>query len=169
MTWGIPTPVFLQIHVALSLIGILTGFMALFGMLTGRLLAGWTAIFMATTFLTGVTGFPLPPFGLDPPRVVGVMLLCLLVAACAGLYLFSLGGRWRAAYVICAVASLYLNVFVAIAQSFQKIPALRALAPTQSEPPFAVVQVVVLVIFGVLGFVAWRRFPSSAATTASLA
>lgn len=160
MTWGIPTPVFLQIHVALSLVGILTGIVALCGMVTGRHLAGWTAIFLATTFLTGVTGFPLPPFGLDPPRIVGIILICALLAAGMALYAFGLRGTARSVYVAGAVFSLYLNVFVAIAQSFQKIGPLHALAPTQSEPPFAIAQGAALVAFVVFGVLAWRRFQS---------
>ncbi|GLH79563.1 membrane protein [Bradyrhizobium sp. SSBR45G] len=158
MTWGIPTPLFLQIHVVLSLIGIATGLVMLAGMLTGRHLAAWAALFLATTVLTGVTGFPLPPFGLDPPRIIGILLLALLAAATAALYVFALSGWWRSVYVITALVSLYLNVFVAIVQSFQKIGPLNALAPTQSEPPFAVAQLVTLALFLALGIFAWRRF-----------
>ncbi|MGJ5178120.1 hypothetical protein ACQR16_08485 [Bradyrhizobium oligotrophicum] len=158
MTWGLPTTLFLQIHVALSLIGIATGLIMLAGMLTGRHLAVWTALFLVTTFLTGVTGFPLPPFGLDPPRIIGIILLALLVAAAAALYVFALSGWWRSVYVVSALLSLYLNVFVAVVQSFQKIGVLNALAPTQSEPPFAIAQLVTLALFIGLGVLAWRRF-----------
>ncbi len=158
MTWGIPTPVFLQVHVALSLVGIATGLVAVFGMLNRRYLPVWTAVFLGTTLLTGVTGFPLPPFGLDPPRIVGIILICALVVAIVSLYLRSLGGVSRSAYVICAVLSLYLNVFVAIVQSFQKIGSLHALAPTQSEPPFLVAQIFALAVFIAIGFFAWRHF-----------
>lgn len=158
MTWGIPTPAFLQLHVALSLVGIVTGLVALSGMLKGRYLPFWTALFLGTTFLTGVTGFPLAPFGLDPPRIVGIILIGALIAAAVALYLLSFRGIGRSVYVICAVLSLYLNVFVAVVQAFQKIGPLHALAPTQSEPPFAVVQAAVLVAFVVLGYLAWRRF-----------
>ncbi|MGC2775680.1 MAG: hypothetical protein WA418_08570 [Bradyrhizobium sp.] len=170
MTWGIPTPLFLQIHVVLSLIGIAAGLVMLAGMLTGRHLAAWAALFLVTTVLTGVTGFPLPPFGLDPPRIIGIILLVLLVAASAALYVFALSGRWRPVYVVTALLSLYLNVFVAIVQSFQKIGVLNALAPTQSEPPFAIAQLVTLALFIIMGILAWRRFArSSAALRASLA
>jgi hypothetical protein len=158
MTWGIPTSVFLQLHVALSLVGIASGFVAVWGMIGGRHLPVWAAVFLATTFLTGVTGFPLPPFGLDPPRIVGIILLCALSAAIVSLYFLSLQGSSRAVYVVGAVLSLYLNVFVAVVQAFQKIGPLHALAPTQSEPPFAVAQAVVLAGFVVIGFLAWRRF-----------
>src|ERR1700741_5245195 len=144
MTWGIPTDLFLKIHVAISLIGIASGLVALFALAGGRLLSGWTALFLATTVLTSVTGFPLPPFGLDPPRIVGIISLVLLAVAIAALYLFRLAGAWRWIYVGSAVAALYLNVFVLVAQSFQKLPPLKALGRTKSDPPFLVAQLVVL-------------------------
>lgn len=158
MTWGIPTPAFLALHVALSLVSIASGFIVVFGMMGGRHLPFWAAAFLATTFLTGVTGFPLAPFGLDPPRIVGVILLCALFAAGAALYAFGSRGAARSVYVIGSVFSLYLNVFVAIAQAFQKIGPLHAFAPTGSEPPFAVAQLVALAAFVALGLFAWRRF-----------
>jgi hypothetical protein len=161
MTWGIPTPLFLQLHVALSLAGIVSGLIVVFGMLKDRHLTVWSGAFLATTFLTGVTGFPLAPFGLDPPRVVGGILLCLLIAAGAALYLFARTGSARSVYVVCSVAALYLNVFVAVAQAFQKVAFLRSLASTQSGPIFAVTQIVVLVAFIVIGVLAWRRFQST--------
>ena len=158
MTWGIPTDAFLQIHVALSLIGIASGLVVLYGLLNGNPLAGWTALFLVTTILTGVTGFPLPPFGFDPARTVGIVLLVLLAAAVAARYIFSLAGAWRWIYVISAIMALYLNVFVGVVQAFQKLPFLQTLAPTQAEPPFQITQLVVLAIFIVLGVVALVRF-----------
>src|SRR6185295_20006221 len=122
----------LQVHVGLSLVGIASGLVVLYGLVTGRPFAGWTALFLATTILTSVTGFPLPPYGFDPPRALGVISLVLLAAAVGGLYLFHLAGAWRWIYVVTAVASLYLNVFVAVVQSFQKLSFLQPLAPTQS-------------------------------------
>jgi len=158
MTWGIPTHLFLQIHVALSLIGIVAGLIVLYGLLAGRALGGWTALFLATTILTSVTGFPLPPFGLDPPRMVGILSLILLAVAVAAYYVFHLDGAWRWVYVVTAMVALYLNCFVAVIQSFSKITSLHALAPTQSEPPFVIAQIVVLALFVVLGFLSVRRF-----------
>jgi hypothetical protein len=140
------------------LIGIATGLIALYGLLTRRLLAGWTAVFLATTILTSVTGFPIPPFGFDPPRAVGVLSLVLLGLALAALTVFRLAGRWRSIFVVSAVAALYLNVFVAVTQAFQKLAPLQALAPTQSEPPFLIAQIVVLASFVAFGFAATRRF-----------
>jgi hypothetical protein len=148
----------LQIHVALSLIGMVSGFVVLYGLLVGRPLGGWTALFLATTALTSITGFPLAPFGFDPPRAVGVISLVLLALAIAALYVFRLAGAWRWVYVGSAIAALYLNVFVGVVQAFQKLPFLQPLAPTQSEPPFLVTQVAVLAIFIVLGILAAIRF-----------
>jgi hypothetical protein len=148
----------LQIHVLLSLIGIVSGCVVLYGLLLGRSLGGWTALFLATTILTSVTGFPLAPLGFDPARAVGVISLVLLALAVAALYVFRLAGAWRWVYVGSAIAALYLNVFVGVAQAFQKLPFLQPLAPTQSEPPFLVTQVAVLVIFVALGILAAIRF-----------
>lgn len=158
MTWGIPTDTFVQIHVVLSLIGIAAGVVVLYGLLTARHLGGWTALFLAATILTSVTGFPLPPFGFDPARALAVISLILLGLATAALYVFSLTGAWRWIYVSCAVAALYLNVFVAVVQSFQKLSFLQPLAPTQSEAPFVVTQLAVLGAFAVLGILAAIRF-----------
>jgi hypothetical protein len=162
MTWGIPTHLFLQIHVALSLIALVAGLIVLYGLLKGRAFGGWTALFLLTTILTSVTGFPLPPFGFDPPRAVGILSLVLLVVAVAGYYLFHLAGAWRWIYVVTAMAALYLDAFVGVIQAFLKIPTLHELAPTQSEPPFVVAQVAVLAFFVILGFLAARKFRPAA-------
>jgi len=156
----------LQVHVALSLVGIASGLVVLYGLLTGKLFAGWTALFLATTILTSVTGFPLPPYGFDPPRALGVISLVLLAAAVAGLYLFKLVGAWRWIYIVTAVASLYLNVFVGVVQSFQKLSFLQPLAPTQSEPPFVIAQVIVLIAFIALGALAVVRFRPAVSASA---
>jgi hypothetical protein len=147
-----------QIHVALSLIGIVSGVVVLYGLLTGRPFGAWTAIFLVATILTSLTGFPLAPFGFDPARAVGVISLVLLAAAVVAFYAFRLAGPWRWVYVVAAVAALYLNVFVGVVQAFQKLPFLQPLAPTQSEPPFVVAQLVVLVAFIALGALAVLRF-----------
>lgn len=153
----------LAIHVALSLIGIVSGLVVLYGLLTGMALGGWTALFLATTILTSITGFPLPPFGFDPPRAVGVLSLILLAIAVGAHYLFHLAGVWRWVYVVTATVALYLNCFVLVIQGFLKVPALHELAPTQSEPPFLVAQGAVLILFIVLGFLAVRKFHPRAA------
>ena len=166
MIFRIPTELFLQIHVAISLIGIASGLVVLYGLLSGKPLAGWTALFLLTTVLTSLTGFPLPPFGFDPPRAIGIILLVLLAAAVVALYVFHLAGAWRWIYIVTAVASLYLNVFVAVVQSFQKLSFLQPLAPTQSEPPFVVAQVIVLIAFIALGALAIVRFRPAASVSA---
>jgi hypothetical protein len=148
----------LQFHVAISVVGILSGLAMLYGLLGNRNFTSAIAVFLATTILTSLTGFPLPPFGFDPPRAVGVLSLILLIGAVAAYYGFRLAGAWRWIFVACAVAALYLNVFVAVAQGFMKVPALHALAPTQSEPPFAIVQGIVLLIFIGLGILAAIKF-----------
>lgn len=148
----------LQFHVGISLVGILSGLVVLYGLLFGRPSGAWTAVFLFTTILTSLTGFPLAPFGFDPPRAVGILSLILLAFAVAAYYPFHLAGVWRLIYVGCAVAALYLNVFVLVAQGFMKVPFLHDLAPTQSEAPFVVTQAVVLLAFIALGVWAAIKF-----------
>ena len=119
---------------------------------------GWTFVFLWLTVLTCATGFPLPPFGWDPPRIIGVITLLLLAGSIGALYIFRLDGSWRLVYVATAVASLYLNVFVLVVQGFLKVPFITAFAPTQSELPFLIAHILVLAIFVCLGFMALGRF-----------
>ncbi|SDP58199.1 hypothetical protein SAMN05428967_2575 [Phyllobacterium sp. YR620] len=149
---------FTLFHVILSLIGIVTGLVVLSGLLKSETWPGWTFIFLLTTVATSVTGFLFPFSGFTPAIGVGIISMVFLILAIAALYAFRLAGSWRWVYVLCAIVSLYLNVFVLVAQSFQKIPALNALAPTQSEPPFAISQGIVLVLFIIAGFLSLRRF-----------
>lgn len=153
----------LAIHVGLSIVGIVSGLVVLYGLLTGMALGGWTALFLATTILTSITGFPLAPFGFDPPRAIGVLSLILLAIAVGAYCLFHLAGLWRWVYVVAAMTALYLNCFVLVVQGFLKVQALHDLAPTQSEPPFLVAQSAVLILFVVLGFFAVRKFHPKAA------
>ncbi len=150
--------IYTLIHVLLSLIGIGAGFVVMFGMLTGRRLDGWTKVFLATTVATSVTGFGFPFQGITPGIVLGVLSLIALAVALYAYYVRRLEGRWRPVYVITALLAQYLNVFVLIVQSFLKVSALHALAPTQSEPPFAIAQGVNLVAFVVLIVLCVRRF-----------
>jgi len=140
------------------LIGIGSGLIALYGLLNGKLLAGWTPLFLVSTILTSVTGFLFPVEHLLPSHKVGIISLVVLAIAIAALYLFHLAGKWRAIYVISALMALYLNCFVAVVQSFLKIPALHAMAPNGNEPPFLVAQTIVLLIFIALGIFATKRF-----------
>ena len=156
----------LQIHVVLSLIGMVCGFVVLYGLVIGRQYGAWTAAFLVATILTSITGFPLAPFGFDPPRAIGVISLVLLAGAVVALYVFQLAGPWRWVYIVGATTALYLNVFVGVVQAFQKLPFLQPLAPTQSEPPFIVAQLLLLVAFVALGALALVRFYPRIRTTA---
>jgi hypothetical protein len=158
MILGMSTSSFTLVHVVLSLIGIFSGLILLFAMLGGKRLDGWTALFLATTVLTSVTGFFFPRSQVLPSHIVGVISLIVLAAAIVALYVYRLAGSWRWIYVAGAVLALYLNIFVGIVQAFQKLPFLQPLAPTQSEPPFLVTQLVVLAIFILLGVMGVKRF-----------
>ena len=149
---------FTKLHVVISLIGIVTGLVVMFGLLVGRRLNGWTALFVLSTVLTSVTGFFFPFHGVTPAIFVGIISLVLLAVAILARYACHLAGHWRWIYVVCAMTALYLNVFVLVVQLFQKVPALKALAPTQSEPPFAVTQLVVLALFVLLTIIAAIKF-----------
>jgi hypothetical protein len=149
------------IHVILSLIGILAGFIVMLGMFAGKRLDGWTAIFLSTTVLTSATGFLFPYHGFLPSYVIGVISLVMLLVAILARYSFRLAGGWRKGYVITAMISLYLNVFVLIVQCFEKVSALHALAPTMNAPAFLVTQVVIMVIFIAFTIVAATKFRSA--------
>src|SRR5258708_4189551 len=116
-------------HTVISLVAIIAGLVVLFGMLVANPLDGWTAVFLWTTIATNMTGFFFPFKGFKPSYVVGALSLILLALAYQGRYTHHLAGSWRWIYVVTAVASLYFNVFVLVVQSFQKLPALNALAP----------------------------------------
>jgi hypothetical protein len=149
---------FTQIHVVISLIAIASGLVVMLGLLTRKRLDRWTALFLLMTLATTVTGFFFPFHGFTPALVVGVISMFLLALALIARYLRHLENAWRWIYVITALAALYLNVFVLIVQSFQKIPSLKALAPTQSEAPFLIAQLLTLLLFVVLSIVAAVKF-----------
>ena len=150
--------IYTSVHVAISLVGIASGFAVLFGLLAGKRLDGWTKLFLITTVATSVTGFFFPFHGFTPAIGVGIISLVVLAVAIFARYGRNLAGSWRWIYVVTAMIALYLNVFVGIVQAFQKVPALKAIAPMQTEPPFAVTQLVVLVLFILIGIVAAIRF-----------
>jgi hypothetical protein len=150
--------ILLAAHVVISFVGLGSGFVVLAGLLQGKRLDGWTALFLGSTLLTSLSGFPLPADHLLPSHIVGVISVVVLVLAIVARYPRGLAGPWRRIYVVTALIALYLNVFVAVVQAFLKVPALTALAPTQSEPPFAIAQLVVLALFVALTVVAARRF-----------
>ena len=152
--------IFTLIHILISLLGILSGLVVLGGWLAGRQYARLTALFLGLTILTSATGFFFPLKGLTPAVGVGILSLILLAVAVFALYVRKLEGGWRKIYVITAVTALYFNFFVLVAQMFQKVPALKELAPTQTEPPFGAAQAVVFVVFLILGFGAVKGFRS---------
>ena len=149
---------FTKVHVVISLIAIVSGFFVAFGLLTAKRFNGLTAFFLLTTVATSVTGFFFPFHGFTPAIGVGIVSLVVLAVAIFAQYGRRLTGPWRWIYVVTAMIALYLNVFVLIVQLFQKVPALKALAPTQSEPPFQIAQLVTLALFVVLTILAVRRF-----------
>jgi hypothetical protein len=163
MVFGLSLGTYTVLHIIISLIGITSGLVVMVGMLRSQRLAGWTALFLASTVLTSVTGFGFPFNELLPSHIVGIISLVVLAIAIAALYLFRLAGAWRWVYVVTALAALYLNTFVGVVQAFGKISALNALAPTQSEPPFAIAQGLVLLAFVVITVLAAMRFRPSAA------
>ncbi len=158
MILGMSTSAFTLFHVVLSLVGILAGLVVVAAMLGSRTVNVWTALFLATTVLTSVTGYFFPVDRVLPSHIVGAISLIVLAIAIAALYGYRLAGSWRWIYVVGSVIALYLNVFVLVAQGFQKVAFLNALAPTQSDPGFIIAQTVVLVIFVVLGIRAVRSF-----------
>lgn len=169
MIVGLTTPTFTLLHVLISLVGIGSGLVVMYGLLTANRLNRWTMLFLVTTTLTSLTGFLFPNEHVTPGIVVGVLSLIVLAVAVVGRYTFRLNGAWRSIYVISASVALYFNVFVLVVQSFEKVPALRALAPTQKEPPFGITQLLVLAAFAVVTGFAVRRFhPDTSASSTGI-
>src|SRR5262245_15109925 len=158
MILGMSVGAFTLLHVIITLIAIGSGLIVVGGMFASRKLPGTTALFLFTTALTSVTGFLFPIRGFTPALGVGIVACVVLVVALFALYKERLAGAWRPIYVITAIVSLYLNVFVLVVQSFGKVSGLNALAPTQSEPPFAITQAAVLAIFILIALIALVKF-----------
>ncbi len=166
MVLGMSLATFTFIHVLISVIGIGSGLIVLYGLLVGKPLNGITAIFLVSTLLTSVTGFGFPFDHLTPAHKLGIFSIVVLALAFPARYLFRMTGSWRWIYVVTAAVALYFNVFVLIVQSFEKVPSLKAAAPTQKEPPFLVAQLVVLVAFALLTILAAVRFHPERVPTA---
>jgi hypothetical protein len=158
MILGLSLSTFTAIHVLLSLVGIGSGLVILYGLITGRRFDRWTLVFLSTTVLTSVTGFLFPNEHITPGIIVGILSMIVLALAIAARYLLALAGRWRKTYTISSVIALYFNCFVLVVQGFEKNRFLHALAPTQKEPPFAIAQGLLLVAFLALGTLAAKRF-----------
>jgi len=158
MILGLSLSAFTFLHVLISLIGIGSGFVVVLGLIAGKRLPRWTALFLASTALTSLTGFLFPYKGFTPAIGLGILSLVLLLVAVLALYRGRLAGAWRGTYVINATLALYFNFFVLIVQLFAKVPALKAIAPTQSAPAFGITQLVVMAIFVSLTVLAFKRF-----------
>jgi hypothetical protein len=158
MVLGLSLHAFTVFHVLLSLIGIGSGLVVVYGFLAAGDYKLWTLVFLVTTALTSLTGFLFPVPHLLPSHVVGILSLIVLAGAVYARYLKHSAGVWRSVYVVCAMVALWFNVFVLVAQLFKHVGALKALAPTQSEPPFMVAQGLVLILFVALGYFSVRRF-----------
>jgi hypothetical protein len=158
MILGMSTELFTKIHVAISLIGIASGAVLALAMMAGRFLSKVNTLFLVTTILTSVTGFFYPIHGLTPGLVLGVVSLFVLAFTLLAYYSKHMLGVWRRVFVLTAIFALYLNCFVLVAQSFQKIPALHALAPTGTEGPFKLTQLVLLVVTIVVMVIADKKF-----------
>src|SRR5262249_14164226 len=154
MILGMSIEVFTTFHVILSLIGIVSGLVMLIAMARGHWLSAWNGVFLITTVATSVTGFLFPISAMTPAIVFGILSLAVLAVALLALFVGRLAGAWRPVYVVSAAFALYLNTFVGVVQSFQKVPLLQPLAPTQSEPPFLGTQLVLLILFVVAGVLA---------------
>jgi hypothetical protein len=163
MVFGLSLSTFTILHVVISLIGIASGFVVFYELVTSKRLGGWNTLFLTTTVLTTVTGFLFPNLTLTPAVITGILSSIVLVIALFALYARHLSGGWRATYVVTALIALWFNSFVSVVQAFQKIPAFNALAPTGSEPPFLIAQFVLLAGFVIFGFLAVRRFHPAAA------
>lgn len=158
MILGMSLSTFTAFHVLLSLAGIGAGLVAMFGLLAAKRLNRWTALFVITTVATSVTGFFFPFHKITPGIIIGVLSLFALTIAVYARYLRQLSGSWRWIYVITAQIALYFNVFILIVQLFEKVPALKMLAPTQSEPPFLIAQSIALIFFIVVTTFAVKKF-----------
>ena len=158
MIWGLTESTFTRLHVVLSLVGIASGLVVMLGLLRGRRLGGWTAVFLAATVATTVTGFGFPFDHLLPAHKVGIVSLVVLAVAILARYGPGLAGAWRPIYVVSAAVALYLNVFIGVVQAFLKVPVLSAMAPEQTELPFVIAQGAVLLLFVAITITAVRRF-----------
>jgi hypothetical protein len=157
MVFGMSLETFTLIHVLISLLGIGSGAVVMAAWLRNKRLDRWTAVFLATTLATSITGFGFPFARLLPSHILGLLSLLVLTVACLSLYRFHLKGLWRKAYLISASTAFYFNVFVLVIQSFRKIPAVAALAPSLTEP-FLPVQLPLLGLFVVLTFAAVKKY-----------
>jgi hypothetical protein len=158
MVLGMSVSTFTILHVIISLIAIAAGYVVVCEWLNSKRMGFWNTLFLATTVLTTVTGFMFPGLTLTPAVITGIISSIVLVIALYAFYARHMSGGWRTTYIVTALIALWLNSFVLVVQTFQKIAFARALAPTQSEPPFLIAQVALLIVVIALGFLAVRRY-----------
>ena len=158
MILGLSLTTYTLLHTVLSLVGIVAGLVVAGALASGTRLDRWAAVFLVTTVLANASGFGFPFVKLLPSHIVGAVSLMVLAAVIVADYVKRLAGAWRTTYAVGVVLATYLNVFVLVAQLFKRIPVLFVAAPTQSEPPFALTQALVLVLFGWLGVAAVKGF-----------
>ncbi len=158
MVLGMSLSTFTLLHVIISLIAIAAGYVVVCEFLNSKRLGFWNTLFLATTVLTTVTGFMFPNLTLTPAVITGIISTVILLIALYAFYARHMSGKWRATYIVTAMIALWLNSFVLVVQTFQKVGFVKALAPTQSEPPFLIAQVALLILVIVLGFLAVRRY-----------
>lgn len=156
MFFGVSSPQ--TFHVLISVAAIASGILVVWGLLSSSGMSTLTAVFLLTTLLTNLTGFLFPFKSFTPAIGVGIVGTVIMAICLAARYLKQMENGWRGVYVVTAVLSLYFNLFVLVVQLFQKVPEFNAYAPTGSEPPFAIVQGLVLLACLVAGFLAFRRF-----------
>ena len=156
MTYGLTT--FAWVHTILSLVGLVSGLVVLIGLLGSKKLGGWTALFLLSAVATSVTGFGFPFDSFQDSHWIGAVSLAVLVVAILARYVFRFAGAWRWIYAVSVVIGVYFLAFITIAQLFKKVPALAAMAPTLSEPPFAITQLAATAIFVVLAIAAAIKF-----------
>jgi hypothetical protein len=161
MIFGLPLEDFTQLHVACAVVGIGAGAIVLLCMIRQRSIEIWNEIFLVATLLATISGFFFPTTSFGASRTVGVVTTIVLALGFYALYGKQLAGWWRRLYADCAVAVLYLNCLVGVIQAFDKLPALKAIAPTRSSPAVLVTQAAVLVVFFIGGFMAQRRFAAT--------
>ena len=166
MILGMTTANFTLLHVLISLVGIGSGFVVMYGLIAAKRLEGWTRLFLVSTVLTSITGFFFPIEHVTPGIVIGILSLVVLAIAILARYALRMSGAWRSIYVVTAALALYFNTFVLVVQSFEKVPALKVLAPTQKEPPFMVAQLAVLALFIVLTVLSVKRFRAGSMSAA---
>jgi hypothetical protein len=168
MIFGLSIATYTLIHVVLSLVGIVAGLVVAGGLVAGTRPERWAAVFLVTTVAANVTGFGFPFVHFLPSHAVGIISLVVLAAVIVAHYVKHFAGRWRTTYAVGVVLATYFNVFVLVAQLFKRIPVLFVAAPTQSEPPFALTQALVVALFIWLGVAAVKGFrPALASTTRS--